>query len=281
MKRIVRILGLLAALYLCVCVLAYVFQEKLIYHPASQVRSTPAALNLEYQDLHLVSSQGRKIHAWYVPCKNARGAVVFCHGNAGNLGHRLATVRFLHRFRLSALLFDYQGFGRSEGTPNEANTYQDAEAAWRHLTTTVGIPADRVLVWGRSLGAAVAVELASHHAPAGLVLESAFSSLADVAGRHFFWLPARWLCRNAYDSASKVPGLTCPKLFFHSPQDEIIPFHLGRRLFDAAAEPKRFVQIRGDHNSGFLVSEKDYALAVEGFLAEVLPLATTAQPREK
>ena len=273
MKKILRILGILAVLYLCICALAYIFQEKLIYHPASQVRGTPAALNLDYQDLHLVSTEGRKIHAWYVPCKDARGAVVFCHGNAGNLGHRLATVRLLHRFKLSALLFDYQGFGRSEGTPNEANTYCDAEAAWRHLTGTLAIPADRILVWGRSLGTAVAVELASRHAPAGLVLEAAFSSLADVAGEHFFWLPARWLCRNDYDSASRVPGLACPKLFFHSPEDEIIPFHLGRRLFDAAAGPKRFVRIRGDHNSGFLVSERDYVRAVEEFLNEVLPPA--------
>ena len=280
MKKIFRILCILVVLYLCVCLLAYVFQEKLIYHPASHVRSTPAALNLEFQDLHLASTEGRKIHAWYVPCKDARGAVVFCHGNAGNLGHRLATVRLLHRFKLSALLFDYQGFGRSEGTPNEANTYQDAEAAWRHLTVTARIPADRILIWGRSLGTAVAVELASRHAPAGLVLEAAFTSLADVAGKHFFWLPVRWLCRNDYDSLSKVPGLTCPKLFFHSPQDEVIPFHLGRRLFEAAAEPKRFVRIRGDHNSGFLVSERDYVRAVETFLSEVLSPAATAQPRD-
>jgi len=270
-RALLRILAITGIVYVCICVLIYFFQDRLIYLPNSSMTSTPESMHLSFEEVWLTSSGGKKIHAWFVPCKNGRGTAVFCHGNAGNMENRLGMLPFFQKFRLSVLLFDYQGYGKSEGSPSEANTCQDAEAAWRYLTETRTIPPDRIVVWGRSLGTGVAVDLASRHAPGGLVVEAAFTSIPDVAADIYpFWLPVRLLCRTRFDSASKVPAIACPKLFIHSPDDEIIPITLGRRLFDLAPKPRRFVTIRGDHNNGFIQSGRDYTDPVDAFLDEVL-----------
>jgi hypothetical protein len=152
----------------------------------------------------------------------------------------------------SALVFDYRGYGGSGGTPDEKGLYRDAEAAWRYLVETRGQPSQRIVLLGRSLGAAVAIELASRHSPAALITECAFTSLVDIGRQEYPLLPVSLLCTERYESVRKVPRITCPKLFFHGAADEIIPLTNGRRLFEAAAEPKRFVQTGGGHNtSGF------------------------------
>jgi len=266
-----RILLVLALAYVGICVLLYLFQSRLIFFPGPPGARSPRDAGLAFEEVWLSPDGGGRVHAWFVPAPDARGAVVFCHGNAGTIENRLETLAILHRLRLTALIFDYRGYGRSEGRPSEANTYADAQAAWRHLTDHRGIAPDRILLWGRSLGGAVAVELAARHAPAGLVVESSFTSVPDLAAHAVpIWLPTRLLCRHVYDSAAKVAKLTCPKLFIHSPEDDVIPFEYGERLFAAAAPPKRFVRIRGDHNQGYRESGRAYLDPVKAFLTEVL-----------
>ncbi|MBN2491457.1 MAG: alpha/beta hydrolase [Planctomycetes bacterium] len=268
---ILRIVLLLAVGYAGICVLLYLSQAKLIYFPGPPGVSSPRDIGLAFEEVWLHPAGGGRVHGWFVSAPDARGAVLFCHGNAGTIDDRLDTLRILHKLRLAVLIFDYRGYGRSDGSPSEANTYADAEAAWRHLTERRGIAPDRILLWGRSLGGAVAVELATRHAAAGLVVESSFTSIPDMAAGTFpIPLPFRLLCRHVYDSAAKVARLSCPTLFLHSPEDDIIPWRHGERLFAAAAEPKRLVRIRGDHNHGFLQSGEAYLGPVRAFVSEVL-----------
>ena len=271
MMIFLRILIILVLAYVGLCVVLWIFQASFIYFPGAPDTATPGDVDLTFEEVWLEPAGGARVHAWFIPAANARGAVVFCHGNAGTIADRLATLKILHGLRLSALIFDYQGYGRSEGSPSESGTYADAEAAWRHLTEQRGYPTDRVLIWGRSLGGAVAVELAGRHQPAGLIVESSFTSVPDMARETFpIWIPARWICRHVYDAAARVPALTCPKIFLHSPDDEVIPFHHGERLHALAGDPKRFVRLAGDHNHGFLDHSPLYLAAVGKFVDEVL-----------
>jgi hypothetical protein len=184
--------------------------------------------------------------------------VLFFHGNAGNISHRLDTLVFLHELGLAVFMFDYRGYGESEGEPSEAGLYRDAEAVWGYLTETRGIPGREILLFGRSLGGAVAAYLAERHAAMGLVLESTFTSVPEVAEQHYPWLPVHSLTRYRYDTAGRLPNIDMPVLIIHSPEDEIIPFSHGQTLYDLAKEPKCFVEIEGSHNTGIFDSWETY-----------------------
>jgi fermentation-respiration switch protein FrsA (DUF1100 family) len=256
--------------YLSVCLVVMFLQGKLIYFPTRGYDATPTDAGLVFEDLRIATKDGVKIAAWYVPHEQARGLVIFCHGNAGNIADRLHTIKELHRLRLNVLIFDYRGYGESEGKPTERGTYADAEAAWRYLTETRGEPAERIVIFGRSLGGAVAIELASRHTPAALIVELSFTSIADVGKLHYPLLPVRWLVTYRYASIEKVPNLTCRKLFLHGKDDELIPLTIGRALFDAAAEPRQFIETPGGHNAGgFLYSPAQTAKLAE-FMDEIL-----------
>ena len=245
-------------------------QARLIYFPTRDYDSTPADVGLPFEDLTLLAGDGVAIAAWYVPHPEARGSIIFCHGNAGNISDRLLTVTLLHQAGYNVLIFDYRGYGRSKGRPSEEGTYLDAQAAWRHLSETLAEPAERIAIVGRSLGGAVAIELARRHTPGALVVESTFTSLVDVGRLHYPWLPVRWLLRYRYDSIAKVGHLGCPKLFFHGEDDGLIPLDMGRRLYEAAAEPKRFIETPGGHNSSGFTHSPDYAKQLATFLNEAL-----------
>jgi fermentation-respiration switch protein FrsA (DUF1100 family) len=249
--RIRRVLITVAATYIAVCVLLFLFQSHLIYFPTrGEYDTTPADIGLEYEDLILGTADGRSIAAWYVGRAGAKGSVIFCHGNAGNMADRLYDIKLLTSQGYNVLIFDYAGYGRSEGRPTERATYEDAEAVWRYLVEVRGESPQRVVLFGRSLGGAVAIELAQRHAPAALVVESTFTRLADVGQTHYPLLPVRLLLRHDYDSISKVPGLLCPKLFLHGTDDELIPIDQARRLFLRASPPKEFIETPGGHITG-------------------------------
>ncbi len=256
--------------YAAVCALMYLAQGTLLYFPTSRLNATPADLGLEYADVWFDAPDGTRVHAWHVPIRNARGTVIWCHGNAGNISHRLGIVDGLHRLGLAVFIFDYRGYGQSGGSPGEATSYEDAELAWTYVTEKLGVPKTKIIVWGRSLGGAVAVNLASRHHPKALIVESAFTSVPDLGQRLYPWLPVRLLSRFNYDSEVLVPGIESTKLFVHSKNDEIVPYALGRKLFDAAAEPKRFVTIRGGHNSDYLAPASGYLEPLRFFLDEAL-----------
>jgi fermentation-respiration switch protein FrsA (DUF1100 family) len=276
--------ALAAALWIGLAAFLALFQSRLIYQPLRGVQSTPSDVGLAYERLRLSSASGARIEAWFIPAEpdriptadqgpGGRGTALFCHGNAGNLGHRLETALILHRLGMNVLLFDYQGYGESEGRPTEAGTYADARACWDWLLTERGERPGRVVIMGRSLGGAVAAQLAETVRPAGLVLESTFTSIPDMGARLYPFLPVRTLSRFRYDTRSRLPVLArmeLPVLFIHSPEDEIVPFALGRELYEHYQGPKVFQELQGGHNEGFLLSGPVYDDALQRFFTDVL-----------
>jgi fermentation-respiration switch protein FrsA (DUF1100 family) len=244
------------------------FETSFIYFPSRTLEVTPADLGLAFEEVHLTAEDGVKIHAWRLPLPAPRFTVLFAHGNAGNISHRLDRARLLG-LRLSAevFLFDYRGYGRSEGRPDEQGTYRDARAAYRHLTETRGLTPERLVLFGESLGSAVVLNLALECAARALVLESPFTSIPDMARLVLPWLPLSPFLRTRYDNLAKVGGLKVPLLVLHGDRDEVVPFALGRRVFDAAPEPKRFHRIAGaGHNDTYLTGGEAYWEALDEFL---------------
>ena len=229
-------------------------QPRLLYRPVRKISFTPADLDLDFEDVTFKSPDGLTLTGWYVPADGAKFTVLFCHGNAGNIMHRLDTIRLLHSLGLSSLVFDYRGYGNSTGKPSEAGTYRDAQAAYDWLTGSKGVPAEQVVVFGRSLGGSIAAHLAGRVAAAGLVIESAFTSYPDIGAKFYPYMPVRPFARFKYNTRAHVAKVTCPVLVMHSRDDAFVPYKFGERIFAAAGEPKQFVEILGGHNDGFLVS---------------------------
>jgi len=265
--KLLTALAVLAGLYAAVCLVMFFLQSRLIYFPDSTDLGSPDDLGLPYRDVTLRTEDGLSLHGWFLPGEAGTPALLFCHGNAGNITGRLESLAVFRRMGFSVLIFDYRGYGRSEGSPSEGGTYADATAAWRYLTEKAGFDPDRVVVFGRSLGGAVAVELAARVNPMALIVESSFTSAPALGQAVYPWLPVRFLARIRYDSRRRIGRVTCPVLVVHSPQDEVIPYAFGRRLFELANDPKRFLEMRGGHNDGFAVTGDDYVRGIVGFIA--------------
>jgi fermentation-respiration switch protein FrsA (DUF1100 family) len=245
--------------------------DRLIFQPTPGVDISPEELGVAVEEIFLDTEDAVRVHAFYLPAPGASRAVLFLHGNAGNASHRLPNAVELSRLGAHVLLLDYRGYGRSEGSPTEAGVYADARAGLAHLVSERGIPEPRIVLFGRSLGGAVAVELAQDRALAGVILESVFTSIADVV-RTIFGVPLGPLGRGRFDSLSKISRVRVPLLFFHGDRDNIVPFKLGRRLFEAAPEPKAFETIAGaGHNDTIWVGGRPYFERIGRFLDEVAP----------
>jgi uncharacterized protein len=248
-RRVAVWLGLPLALYVLLIVGMLLMENSLIYFPMSYPHGIWDPPGLEFEDAWFEAADGTRLHGWYVPHENPRAVVLFAHGNAGNLSHRYEVLEDLAGIGVSTLIFDYRGYGRSEGTPSEAGILADARAARRWLAERAGIAEDEIVLMGESLGGAVMVDLAARDGARGLVLENTFTSLPDVAAYHYRWLPVRMLLRTRFDSVAKIENYHGPLLQFHGDADTIIPIAIGRKLFDAANEPKEFVNTAGrDHN---------------------------------
>jgi len=255
----------------------YFSQSRMLYYPELPSRAldaTPAAVGLPFENIRLTTGDGIQLHAWYVPAVAARGTLLFSHGNAGNIGHRINSIRQFHSLGLNVLIYDYRGFGESEGKPSEAGTYLDAKAAWDYLLEERMIPPQEIVIFGRSLGSAIAAELASQNPSAGVILESAFTSVPDMAASLYPWLPVRLLSRFQYNNLEKVARITSPLLLVHSRGDEIVPYDHGERLFAQANEPKQFLELSGGHNDGNHVSHDIYMETLQRFLDDILPLTS-------
>jgi fermentation-respiration switch protein FrsA (DUF1100 family) len=256
----------------------YARQESLIFFPDREVRFTPADLGMAFEDVRLTASDGVVLAAWWIPAHKPRGAVIFCHGNAGNMGDRVGKLRLLHDLGLSVLVFDYRGYGKSAGTPSERGTALDMDAAVAHLGNARLIPLERIVFYGESLGGAVAIEAATRTSPAALVVESTFTSARAMARRHYPFVPPA-LVRVRYDSLSRMGRLACPTLVLHGPDDTIVPFEMGEELFRAAPGPKRFATLPGDHNSGGILDSPDARRALADLLQSVPGLGHAEVPR--
>lgn len=255
--------------YVAICLYLYVFQSRFVYFPSDELVITPSDLGMDYRDVWIESANGAMMHAWIVPAVDSRGVVLYCHGNGGNVSYTTDLIGVFHQLGFSTLVFDYQGYGRSEGSPSEGNTRADAAAAWRYLVEDEGIPPHRIIAFGRSLGGAVASRLAVDHTPAVLVLDSAFTSLPDMARHLYPIMPVRWLARFEYATVDYVRQVNCPVIVIHSEDDRLVPISHGREIFRAAGEPKRFITTRGGHNAVVEATGSLYARELEKALQEL------------
>ncbi len=265
-----NILGVLAAAYGGLSLWLFVFQSNLVFYPETgrEISATPDQIGLPYEDIHLKTSDGISLHGWHIPAVQPRGTVLFLHGNAGNISHRLDSVQMFQRLGYSTLIFDYRGYGNSGGKPTEEGTYLDAEAAWRHLAEQRHIPSCRIVLFGESLGGAVGAWLAARQKPAALVIASGFTSVPDLGQQLYPYLPVRWLARIRYDTRERLRSVAAPVLIAHSPEDDIIPFEHGQALFAAANPPKQFLELAGGHNDGFIFMREAWVKVLGDFLGE-------------
>ena len=278
---ILNILILLAAGYFVLCLLLFFFQSHLIYF--SQIGRedfvTPQQAGMDYQEIK-INSAGEELHGWFVPAPQARGVVLFFHGNAGSISHRLDYLRMFRELGFSILIFDYRGYGKSSGEPSEASTYQDAEAAWNYLVETQRVAPSFIVLYGESLGGAVAAWLAARVKPRALIITSTFTSLPDLGAKLYPLFPVRLLTRYEYNAKKYLQAATCPVLIVHSREDEIVPFEHGEQLYAAAHEPKQLLEIHGGHNTSLILSHDLWMKGVGAFLDRHMNAANTAKYTE-
>jgi len=261
-------LAILLILFAAFSGLMYVQQPGMVFFPTSEIDETPEDWGLEFEDVFLDTKDNIRLHGWFIPRQGANFTLLFFHGNAGNISHRGDSIRIFHRLGLNVFILDYRGYGKSQGIPSEQGLYEDADTAWRYLTQVKDIEPKNIVIFGRSLGGAIATKLASQ-VPAGkLILESTFSSSKDIAKYIFPLLSYIVYLRFGFNSEERIKNITYPVLVIHSPDDEIIPFRLGEKVFQAANEPKTFFRIEGNHNSGFYQSQPNYEQALGRFLPE-------------
>jgi len=248
---------------------AWLLQPKLLFRPYPEMVGVPSDWGLAYQDVWLTTDDGVPLHGWFMPNPRRRPAphtLLFLHGNAGNISHRSASIAIFADLGLDQLIIDYRGYGQSDGTPSETGLYLDADAAWHWLTAVRGLRPQDIVVFGRSLGGAVATELAARVQPGALIVESSFTDIAAMARLHHPLLARLMPLRYRLPSAEYLARVRSPVLVLHSPDDGVVPFAQGQALYAAAPGPKRFVQLVGGHNQGFLDSQPHYQQALADFL---------------
>lgn len=243
------------------------FIERQVFSPELAHYAAPADFGLSAQEVWLTTSDGVRLHGWHLPAPGAANLLLFCHGNAGNISHRLDNLARLHQAGVAVFIFDYRGYGLSQGKPSEAGLYLDAEAAWDWAQGQAESQGGRVVLFGRSLGGVAATYLAAQQQPAGLILESTFTNLGAMAGS-LFPLPGLegWL-KGRFNSLGRAAGVRCPVLMLHGDDDQIVPLRLGQELFEALPRPKKFVTLQGaGHNDTYVVAGSAYFSRLEKFV---------------
>jgi len=240
-------------------------EKKSLYFPLRKIEATPKKINLDYEDVIATTEDGVRISGWFIPAKKPRMTLLFCHGNGGNISHRLEKINMLNFLNLNVLIFDYRGYGKSKGSPSEKGLYLDAEAMYDYLLNKKNVLPQEIIAYGESLGGAVAVDLAGRHELRGIIIEEGFTSARDMGRKILPFIPA-FIYKSEFDSLKKIKNIKSPKLIFHSPDDEIVPFEFGKRLFNEAPEPKEFIQLRGGHNDAFLTSQDIFMRGIESFV---------------
>ncbi|MBD2317722.1 alpha/beta hydrolase [Phormidium tenue] len=279
-KFLLPVIRILAFAYIGLAIALYLGQSNLVFMPSKDVIETPEILSIKFENIQITTRDNVNLDSWFVPAKDndlvGKGVILFCHGNGGNISNRISYLPIFRELGLATFLFDYRGYGKSGGTPTEEGTYADVEAAWQYLTQERQIPPQKIIIYGESLGGAIASYLAQKNSQqngndnaGGLVLASTFTSISDRAAELYPFMPIRFLSRFSYNSIDRLPSIKIPVLVIHSIDDEIIPFHHGERNFQVANQPKKLVKLRGDHNSGFLDSLETYRNGVNEFIQSI------------
>ena len=267
-------LGIMVAIaYIVFAVGIFFVQPNLVYYPEYKrdITGTPDDVGIAYETVELATDDGETLHSWFVPAPDATATVLFFHGNAGNLSHRMGYLSMFYRLGYNTFIIDYRGYGQSSGVPSESGTYRDAQAAWQYVTVKKGIAPSSIVLFGESLGGAVAAWLATRKEPGLLVLASAFTSVPDMGAKLYPFLPVWLLSRFEYNTIEYLRDVTCPVFVAHSPQDEIVPFTQGQALYEAAPGPKQFLELQGGHNNGFIYMQEDWVKALGDFIDANLP----------
>ena len=261
MKFFLTIIAVIAFFYVFVRFL----EKTSIFYPTRNIEITPDRFNLPFEDITLTAEDGVKINGWLIKNPSAKCTLLFFHGNAGNISDRLMKLRFFHELGVNTFIIDYRGYGRSQGIPSEEGVYRDGLAAFDFLKGRSDIGKLPIIIYGGSLGGAVGIDVASHRTVSGLIIDSTFPSAAAMSKRIYPAIPTFFLSVK-FDSKQKIRSLTVPKLFMHSTEDRLVPFQLGRELFDAAPEPKEFAALTGGHNDAHIDCKDKFLAAIQGFL---------------
>lgn len=264
--------------YTILALALYFMQSVFLYSPVREVPYNPADIGLAFEKVVFETEDGLKLSAWFIPAEKAELTVLFCHGNGGNMTHRLDTINILNELGLNCFIFDYRGYGSSQGKPSERGTYLDVEAAYKWLTEKKKIPSQNIILFGRSLGGSIAAYLATKVEAKGLIVESSFTSYVDMGRKFYPYMPVRLAAAYSYKTIDYVRQVHRPIMIIHSRNDEVIPFEFGLRLYDVANEPKEFVEIFGTHNDGFLFSGETYRQAWSNWLEFLKEYKPATQP---
>jgi uncharacterized protein len=220
-----------------------------VFFPSRGMTVTPSVIDLPWEDAYFKTGDDVRLNGWFFKNPRARSTIFFAHGNAGNMSDRLFKIKFFYELGLNVFIFDYRGYGKSEGKPSEAGIYLDAQSAYDYLQSRGDVDMKNIILYGASIGGTVVIDLATHRNAVLLVVESSITNARDMAGIFYPFVPPFFLTLK-FDSIEKVRTLSVPKLFIHSPDDEVVPYWVGQKLFEAAAQPKEFLKINGGHNDG-------------------------------
>ena len=271
MKILLRLIAMLAIAVGGSVAYMITNESAYIFFPERAITQTPQAAGLPFTEQTFQTSDGITLHGWYMPHRNASFTLLHMHGNAGNMSDRIEQYRRWHAMGLSVFAFDYRGYGKSDGVPNEAGLYEDARAAWKLLTGTLGIAPQRIIIAGRSLGCSVAAQLASEVTPAGLALEVPFTSIPDMSAEQYPWLPLRWLVKNRFDTEQALGKVKVPLLLISAREDEIVPGWMDERLFEADSGEKLRGKLSGGHNDFDSISKGPYIKLWKIWLGSLTP----------
>ncbi|MDD5194961.1 MAG: alpha/beta hydrolase [Candidatus Omnitrophica bacterium] len=243
-------------------------EQKSLYHPYKDIPETPKNLGIAHEDVNFKTADGKLLNGWFVPANDAGLTLLYCHGNAGNMYHRLHKVKFFHEMGVNFFIFDYRGYGKSTGRPSESGLSKDAQAAYDYLISRNDVDKNKIVVYGKSLGGPIAADLCNRRQACALILEGSFATVALRAQQLYPFLPMKFLITQKYDTVAKVNNLRIPKLIVHGRADAVINFQHGEVLFSAAPEPKQFLPFEGGHNDDLFVISRAYKDQLEIFFAK-------------
>ncbi len=259
LKMLLSIVTALLVAYLGLGLILYYRQPAFTFYPTRDVPYNPGDIGLEYEKVQLRTPDHLVLSGWYIPAKDAQFTVLFCHGNGGNIAYTLDSINIFNELNLNCFVFDYRGYGHSQGKPTEEGTYIDAQTAYNWLKNEKKVKPADIIIFGWSIGGSIAAHLAGNVEARGLAIESGFTSYVDIGRKFYPYMPVKLFARYSFRTSDYLKQIDCPVLIIHSRNDEIIPFELGLRLYEEAAkEPKEFLEITGGHNDGFLHSGQIY-----------------------